>query len=229
LIPLDKSFVTDEFKKYESDIIYQLTLENKTAYIYILLEFQSHPDKTIPIRMLNYISLLGTKIYEKSQKGNLTNIFPILLYTGCEEWDVPLNVKDIFDKNIPSKYIPSFEYFLVSERDISDETLLKLRNLIAAVIYLENRRDESELEQAIDQVVYLIKKENMIDIKTFAVWFRNMFDQNASLEDVEKINSLAEVKSMLTLMAEKIEERGIEQGIEQGKLEDARNMLRKGF
>ena len=46
---VDKSFVSDEFVKRESDIIYKMKAEEKDVYIYVLVEFQSTVDKTIPV------------------------------------------------------------------------------------------------------------------------------------------------------------------------------------
>ncbi|MCK4798339.1 MAG: Rpn family recombination-promoting nuclease/putative transposase, partial [Spirochaetes bacterium] len=52
---LDKSFISDEFLARESDVMYRIKLKNKIAYIYILLEFQSTVDKSIPVRMPLYL------------------------------------------------------------------------------------------------------------------------------------------------------------------------------
>jgi predicted transposase YdaD len=52
---VDRSFVSDEFLQRESDIIYKVKLEGREVYIYVLLEFQSTVDKSIPVRMLLYI------------------------------------------------------------------------------------------------------------------------------------------------------------------------------
>src|SRR6056297_1840132 len=51
---IDKSFVSDELLDRESDIIYKVDLPGREVYVYVLLEFQSSPDKTIPVRMLLY-------------------------------------------------------------------------------------------------------------------------------------------------------------------------------
>jgi len=51
------NFVT--FKKYEkreSDVIYKIQLRGQTAYIVILIEFQSSVDKFMALRILRYIS-----------------------------------------------------------------------------------------------------------------------------------------------------------------------------
>ncbi len=83
-----------------------------------MLEFQSKPDKSIPIRLFLYIMSLYDLIYRNSQKGQLPNIFPIILYNGNDDWNIPTNIKDLIEQNIPAKYIPNYEYYLLSEKDV---------------------------------------------------------------------------------------------------------------
>ena len=53
---VNKSFVSKEGQEYESDLIYKVGLDKKyEAYFYILMEFQSSPDRSMPLRMLNYV------------------------------------------------------------------------------------------------------------------------------------------------------------------------------
>jgi len=130
----DKSFISDELLDRESDLIYKINHDDKEYFIYILLEFQSTVDKSIPVRMFSYILLLYDSIYKNSKKGFLPNIFPILLYNGRDDWTIPTNLNQLIEKNIPDRYIPSFEYFPIIEKDIPDEILEQLHNLVAAVM-----------------------------------------------------------------------------------------------
>ena len=63
---------------------------------------------------------------------------------GGERWTVPGNVRELIVGSIPSRYIPAFEYYPVIEHDIPDETLEWVRGLVAAVVYLEKRRDRTD-------------------------------------------------------------------------------------
>lgn len=222
---IDRSFVSDEFLSRESDIIYKVNLKDTEAYIFILLEFQSTVDKTIPVRMLLYIIQFYDLLFRNSQKGLLPSVFPILLYTGQDNWSIPLNIRDLIDKRIPQKYIPSFEYYKIIEKDIPDEVLLRLHNLISAIIYLEKQKDEASLRKAIDNVIELIKDENIIDIRMFTIWFKRMFRQKVDLKDYNKIHNLAEVNNMLTTIADEIRN---ESKLE-GKLEVARKLKDEGL
>jgi predicted transposase/invertase (TIGR01784 family) len=240
---VDRSFVSDEFLNRESDIIYKVNLKDVStslrsdsmlkwsteAYIYILLEFQSTVDKTIPVRMLLYINQFYDLLFRNSQKGLLPSVFPILLYTGQDNWTIPSNIRDLIDKRIPEKYIPSFEYYKIVEKDIPDEVLLRLHNLISAIIYLEKRKDEKNLREAINRIIELIKDESIIDIRMFTIWFKRMFRQKVDVEEYNKITDLTEVNNMLTAIADEIMEKGIKKGKRKEKLEVAKKMKDEGL
>lgn len=73
--PVDKSFVSDEFLQRESDIIYKVKTKHRDVYIYVLVEFQSTVDKTIPVRMLLYILQLYDQLFRNSQRGPWLQLF----------------------------------------------------------------------------------------------------------------------------------------------------------
>ena len=234
---IDKSMISDDLLDRESDLIYKINYDDKEYFIYILIEFQSTVDKTIPVRMFGYILMLYDLIYKNSRKGLLPNVFPIMLYNGKEDWDIPLNLNELIEKNIPTKYIPSFEYYPLIEKDIPDENLERLHNLVAAVVYLEKQNDETRINEAIEKVIGFVKDEDIIDIRMFAVWLKNMFRADITDEQIGKITNIKEAKSMLTVLAERIEKKGkiegkLEGKIEgklEGKIENAKKMLVKGY
>lgn len=59
------------------------------VYIYILLEFQSRPDKWMALRMQVYIGLLYQELvvqHKLSKYGKLPPVLPIVLYHGHRLW-----------------------------------------------------------------------------------------------------------------------------------------------
>ncbi len=230
---VDKSFISDEFVKRESDIIYLVKTDKRDVYIYVLVEFQSTVDKTIPVRMLLYILQMYDQLYRNSRKGKLPAIFPVLLYNGDKEWTVPNNVLDLIEDTIPSRFKPSFEYYPVIENRIPDKVLKKIKGTVSAIIYLEKQKNEKSLKKAVDTVLELVEGERPEQLRMFTVWLNRMFKEAYSEKEFERITELTEVKSMLTQIAEQIEERGIQQGMQQGMRrkaeETALKMKKKGF
>ena len=237
----DKSFVSDEFLDRESDVIYRVSTGGRDVYIYVLIEFQSTVDKPIPIRMLHYILGLYDQFYRTSEAGKLPAVFPILLYNGNERWTVPKNVRELIEPAIAERYIPSFEYYPIIEQDIADETLERIHGVLAAVMYLDKRRDATELRTAIDRVIDLLAGEKPEQFRMFGIWLTRMFRGAASEQQFDRIRELREVRPMLSDVVDQIENRGKEKGLQEGfqkgrqegsndgRRSDALRMLRKGY
>jgi predicted transposase/invertase (TIGR01784 family) len=230
---VDKSFVSDEFLQRESDIIYKVRTAKQDVYIYVLVEFQSTVDKTIPVRMLLYILQLYDQLYRDSRKGKLPAVFPVLLYNGSEKWTVPDDLSKLIEPSIPARYIPSFQYYPIIENEIPDRVLKKIKGLVAAIIFLENQKDEAFLSDAVTVIIDLIAEEQPEQLRMFSHWLNRMFRGVLNDDDTDRITHLTEVKSMLAQLVEKIEKRGVRQGMQEGALkarkETARNMLQEGL
>ena len=229
---IDPSSVSDKLVKRESDIIYKVNLHNRNVYIYVLIELQSTVDKRIPVRMLLYIAQLYDQIYRSSQKGNLPAVFPILLYNGSQKWNVPLNVDELIEQSIPARFIPSFSYYPIIEQNIPEETLRRVKGLVAAAVYAEQHRDDVFLRERIDDILDMIRDENPEQFRMFSHWLNQMFGKRLKEEDIERITNLEEVRSIMKqyagLMKAQYRQEGIARGKQEGKKETARNMLAKG-
>ena len=142
---------------------------------------------------------------------------------------MPGNVRELIDGSIPSRYIPAFEYYPVIEHDIPDETLERVRGLVAAVVYLEKRRDAASLAGAVDAVIGMLAEERPEELRLFSQWLNRMFRHAFTAGEIERIRDLRGVRSMLSEVVDQIIERGKEEGGEQKAREAARRMLAKGY
>ena len=52
------SYVSDDLKQREDDIVWRVKVDGEWVYLYILMEFQSTVDKYMALRMMVYIGLL---------------------------------------------------------------------------------------------------------------------------------------------------------------------------
>ncbi len=53
-----ESFIEKELKRFYSDILYQVAIKDSKAYIYLLFEHQSSPNRWMALRLLGYIKLI---------------------------------------------------------------------------------------------------------------------------------------------------------------------------
>ena len=90
------SFIDEDLRKHESDLIFSVKLINQEdAFLYCLVEHQSSSDPLMPFRLLYYI-MQGLKRHVLKNKKNplpLPLIFPLVLYNGDELYH---HAKDIF-------------------------------------------------------------------------------------------------------------------------------------
>ena len=225
------SFVSDQHEIREADIIYKITLNqpqkgqaggktrkgraggatSRKVYIYIITEFQSTVDKSIPIRLWRYVSMFYDQQYRDSQKGKLPAVFPIVLYTGKDKWTIPTNIQDMIEDTIPLDYRPSFRYHLTVEHEIPNEQLERLGGAYAAVVLANQLHDEQMLRQSANRFIDLLQEENTETFDAVCGYIQNIFGYMLDDETKEKItnrNPKGE-NTMLTDVADQIYSRGI--------------------
>jgi predicted transposase/invertase (TIGR01784 family) len=188
---LEHSFISDEFLNRESDIIYKVKLPEtgtparRAFYIYVLLEFQSSADKSIPVRMLLYLLQFYDLLLRNSRKGLLPAVFPLLLYNGKEPWNVAGNLNELIEHTIPDKYLPSFAYHIIEERRVPEERLKKMKGAAAAVMLCEQQNDREGLDKALRAVVELVEEEKPEVRRMLSNWLKKMFLSAKGTDDWE--------------------------------------------
>ena len=229
---VNKSFITDEFKEKESDIIYKIQYNGEDVYIYLLIEFQSTVDRFMAVRMLRYIMEFYQALITLQNPHKLPAVFPILLYNGNKKWTAKTNVNDLVENTIPGIYIPDFQYYKIVENEIPDKKLLEIKNALSAVFYIENIKEPEEIRKHFKNVIKLIEKEEFPVIKVIARWLNNYLKyENEHI--IDELNSLEEVKTMFATALKKHdrevekrgEKRGKKLGQEKAQLEIAKKLL----
>ena len=234
---VDKSFISPELKRREADLLYKVNKGGRNAYIYILMEFQSSPDKAMPVRMLNYITMFYDYLFKNGKIEKLPPVLPLLIYNGTRNWDVPFKLEELIEPWLPGRYIPRFEYYPIIEKDYSDETLFEINNLVSAIMIMENSRNEEVLQENVNRVIKCLEKEHREDIRMFNNWYYHMrwVEGAENIEiDIQKGEGamLAEVAQKLNqkILNDGISqglEKGMEKGLEQGKLKEKQEVLIK--
>ena len=96
-------------------------------------------------------------------------------------------------------------------------------------MYLEQQEDDAALRNTIDTAITMIAEEQPEQLRQFSHWINRMFRGSLENDDIDKVNQLTEVKTMLAEVVDKIEERGEHRGMHQARREDAKKMLDRGF
>ena len=110
---------TENLKQSESDMIWEIgTLGDPGRVMFLLLAFQSQPDWTMALRMLNYCGQLQATLatrddYKKRQQ--LPWVRPVVVYNGEREWKAARNHAELLE-NAPQDSagpVPHFHHEVV--------------------------------------------------------------------------------------------------------------------
>jgi hypothetical protein len=186
------------------------------------------------LRSFLYILSLYDTLWRQSSNGLLPNVLPVILYNGQDDWHLPTNLRELIESRLPERWIPSFECFVIVEKDVPKETLNRLHNLVAAEILLERQQDEEGLAQVIMQVIGFVKSEDMATIRDLLVWMGKLFKDGPEPEAVQQLRDLGGVRTMLSELAKKVNSNAVkaakyDMAYLEGKLDTAKALLRDGL
>jgi len=231
---LDKTFLSKEYQERASDVIYKVQLRGKTAYIVILIEFQSSVDRFMALRILHYITHFYMRLKEsEKQLEKLPPIFPIMIYNGLAAWTAPSNIAELIDNHeLLGEFALNFNYFKIAENEISVERLLELGNIVSTLFLGEVHFDSALLVEALSK---LRKHEERQLVSMLFNFFEQLLNHGklskVGQDALNKIHTDEEMNMLLESMKiyqEKIYQQGKLEGISEGKLEGISEGERKG-
>ncbi len=95
--------VNDELRTRHIDLLYRVELSGQTTLLYTVFEAQRTIDKTMPLRLLVYMSRIWDEwLRERTGDGSTSGwppppIVPIVLYHGEGRWHRSKKFSDMFD------------------------------------------------------------------------------------------------------------------------------------
>ncbi len=193
------SFVTEEFKERESDIIWQVQVKGSPVYFYLLIEFQSTVDRFMVLRLLSYILLFYLEIIKDEKvrnAGHLPAVFPLLLYSGAEDWNAALTIQELIHvpSGASSAFIPSFRYYKIAENEWSSESLIEIDNLVSHLFLIEtaNVKELAEVVEVVGKAVDVLRREVDPELqRNFGLWLRKQFKKKKIDIDIDVQSQLS--------------------------------------
>jgi predicted transposase/invertase (TIGR01784 family) len=237
---VEGSFVTEELRERESDIVWRARWGGgRWLYVYLLLEFQSTVDPFMALRVLVYMGLLWQSLArdgELSPSGRLPPVLPLVLYNGDRPWGAALDLGELIEE-VPGGlelYRPRFRYCLLDEARIADEELAPLRNLAAALFRLEKSRDAFAIDEVLTALLEWLKTPEQSSLRrAFAVWVVKVLSNRLPGVEIPQVADLQEVKSMLaervTEWTREWKQEGFEEGLEKGRGEGLEKGRQEGW
>ena len=229
------SYVTDDLREREDDIIWRVTYGERTLILYLLIEFQSQPDYAMPVRIMSYMGLLWqdlirTKVINPVKQ--IPAIIPIVLYNGKKPWTVPEDIRDTISAPEPvSRFVPSVPYLLIDELRLAVHHLVEVRNLSACLFGLEQSAGPVELiELGLRLNQWMEKDPGLAEMKKdFSLFFENtlMRDQDIPIPNPFVGGTMLAEKVDKWIAAYKAEgkKEGKAEGKAEGKIEGMATIL----
>jgi predicted transposase/invertase (TIGR01784 family) len=112
-------FLGENWQERESDVIWRFKIGSQEVFLYLMLEFQSTHDWTMPVRMMGYVSMLYQALIEQNhvrEKTGLPPLLPIVLYNGSEKWRSGNALRFQPVPEALRQYLPQFTYWLIDEK-----------------------------------------------------------------------------------------------------------------
>ncbi|MBV5323557.1 Rpn family recombination-promoting nuclease/putative transposase, partial [bacterium] len=233
------SFVSDDLRDREDDVIWKVRIGESWIYLYILLEFQSTVDRFMAVRLLTYTGLLYQDLLKSGQikgKQKLPPVFPLVLYNGHKRWHAATDLTHLVDR-MPvglEQYQPRYRYLVLDEGSYGATELEELRNLVAALFQLEHSRDPETLQRIVGCLAdWLGADESETLRRSFIHWLKRVFLPERLPElDHESIEELVEVEIMLEQRVKQWKKEWKAEGLAEGKLEgklEAKREIAKGL
>ncbi len=152
---LDRTFISDNFRKREADLVFTAPFLDeqdeitREVIIYILIENQSTVDPTMPFRILSYMLRIWESQREDFESRNLPltqwrfhPILPVVFYTGEQRWDEPLGIRRLFDlpKSL-EEFIPQHKIILFNLKAASPERLVEYDHPFGWILQLMQKEN----------------------------------------------------------------------------------------
>ena len=236
---LSSEYVSDDLRRRQGDAVWRVRLGQGWLHVLVLLEFQSRDDADMALRILEYTALLYRELGRNRRLGAdglRPPVLPVVLYHGAARWKAALEVRELISPVGPSlaPYQPSQRYLVLDERRVEEDDLPS-RNLMAAVVGLEQSRSLADLVRVVEALQEWLPDPRDAELKSaFAEWVRRLARRLAPVggEDLPTARTLEDVRMNLEervaqwpkeWLAQGIEQ-GLEQGLERG-LEHERALL----
>jgi hypothetical protein len=105
------TFIDDRLRARYSDLLYRVQLAGRRAYLYLLFEHQSRPERFMCLRLLRYVlEIWGGHLKKHPRARHLPLVIPIVLHHGEGGWTEPMALSELYD--VPPELLDALRPFL---------------------------------------------------------------------------------------------------------------------
>ena len=232
------SFTSRGSKKRESDVIWKFRrLDNdEPVYVYILLEFQSRPDRYMPVRLMTYVGLFFESLIAGGhlpESGKLPLVVPVVIYNGVGPWRVTLELADLIERLDPSaeRYVPRLRYYLIHAAKLPLALLEASDSPVADLFRLERSAAWDEMIAEVSRVRQHVGPEEESLRHAFEALLEGVVLPRLGMatDEIPARMSLEEVETMLAERIDEWNRKLAEENLQKGRREGLNEGLNKGL
>ena len=232
------SFVVKEDTERHDDIIWRLKWRGSWVYLYLIIEFQSDVDETMPVRIMSYVSLLYLYLLgNKNLEYGKTKKLPIVLYNGKDTWDVTKNIQDMIDDSVTSeqlqKFVPKLSYYFIDEvhpeANEKDTVFDGLANSVVASMKLQRTASSEKFYEFLTELKEIIKNpDERNKFASFMAFMRRFLSAVFDNPAYENALTLEEVIRMTKTFRDYDRENDLKEGEKKGEFNTVYSFIKKG-
>lgn len=219
---VNASYINADGRQRHDDIVWCLHRHGHPS-LYMLLEFQSRPDKWMALRLFSYAGLLCEDLVRqrRATHGRLPLLLPIVLYTGRGTWTAATSLATLRPQSPPGLETrqPELNYLLVDRSS-------SRKGIVPVLLELEHADDRrTDLAALLRTVTAWLKRHPNPELDAIvSAWIRRRLTSQFPGIALPPIGNMEEVTMMFErnfrTLQELVEfqatERGLEKGFRQG-------------
>lgn len=238
IIICPNTFIDEDLKLTESDVLIKCNFEEKEGYIYILAEHQSTQDLLMPFRLMKYLIKIWDYHQAHSKKKKVIPfpaIFPLVFYTGISSYKAPRSIWELCgEQSELMRKILSEPFHLIDLNTIPEKTLTD-RMWSGTMEFLMRHRFRQHVTQEIQKIAQNINRLMLEEKGQFVLQLLSYIiavdEEHRSIVELTTIihdKLLPEVEKEIMSLAEQLKEEGKLEGKLEEKLETAHRLLDAG-
>lgn len=231
------SFIDENYKGSEADVIYSVQVAQTTAYLFLLCEHQSTVDPWMAFRLWVYrIRLM--ELHVKQHPGQpLPLVYPLVVYTGQAPWNAPLNIFKLYGNQqtlAEDWFFKPFQLLNIHQLDDKDIRRRQWCGLVEFALKHKQARDFKQFLKILLPWIQEVEKSGSSGfslsktVLKYAVDGIEGQDFDFFKESIREYLSPALGDEIMTLAQELIQ-RGQHQGIHQGEAAVITRQLKRRF
>jgi recombination-promoting nuclease RpnB len=227
------SFIDDRRQESIADMLFKTRIAGHEAYIYLLVDHQSHPDELMPVRVLKYLCNIIDHHLKNTKSKRIPLVLPMVVYHGLQPWHYSKDICDLVDA--PKEWVDAYflkPFTLIDLNKIEDKEL-KQRAWVGVMELTLKHIFSKDMLPYIKDIVQLLKHLEKADgkhfIETVLIYIldRGELSNKDAFIDLIKTKLTPEVGEKIMTIAEQLKAEGMQQGIEKAKYDIAKRFVQR--